>query len=103
MNTQTLLRILLKILDDALKNINSDYEAKRHKNMTLALPKIHQAKNGLFYKWLKSKNKLGGQHKVPRMSNKRDFLEELLELEKSLKTLRISVLINVIKKQILIY
>jgi len=70
-------------LDDALKGINSDYEAKRYKNMTLALPKIHQAKNGLFYEWLKSKNKLGGQHKVPRMSNKRDFLEELLELDKS--------------------
>ena len=70
-------------LDDALKSINSDYEAKRYKNMTLALPKIHQAKNGLFYEWLKSKNKLGGQHKVPRMSNKRDFLEELLELDKS--------------------
>lgn len=70
------------VLDGALKNINSDYEAKRYKNMTLALPKIHQAKNGLFYEWLKSKNKLGGQHKVPRMSNKRDFLEELLELDK---------------------
>ena len=69
-------------LDGALKNINSDYEAKRHKNMTLALPKIHQANSGLFYKWLKGKNKLGGQHKVPRMSNKRDFLEELLELDK---------------------
>ena len=50
--------------------------------MTLALPKINQAKSGLFYQWLKSKNKLGGQHKVPRMSNKRDFLEELLELDR---------------------
>ena len=69
-------------LDEALKGINSDYEAKRHKNMTLALPKINQAKSGLFYQWLKSKNKLGGQHKVPRMSNKRDFLEELLELDR---------------------
>ena len=48
--------------------------------MTLALPQIHQAKNGLFYQWLKEKNKLGGQHKVPRMSNKRDLLEELLLL-----------------------
>ncbi len=72
-------------LDDALKKINSDYEAKRYKDMTLALPKIHQAKEGLFYQWLKSKNKLGGQHKVPRMSNKRDFLEELLEIGKTTK------------------
>ncbi len=68
-------------LDVALKRINSDYEAKRYKDMTLALPKIHEAKKGLFYQWLKNKNKLGGQHKVPRMSNKRDFLEELLELD----------------------
>ncbi len=81
-NQPTDLDIFTSNLDDALKNINSDYEAKRHKNMTLALPKIHQAKKGLFYQWLKSKNKLGGQHKVPRMSNKREFLEELLELDK---------------------
>ena len=66
------------ILDESLKNINSDYEAKRHKDMTLAMPKVHQAKNGLFYKWLKQNEKLGGQHKVPRLGNKRDFLEELL-------------------------
>ena len=69
-----------EILDNALKAINSDYEAKRYKNMTLALPKIHIAKEGLFYNWLKKKKKLGGQHKVPRLSHKRDFLEELLEL-----------------------
>ncbi|MEN8185692.1 MAG: GH3 auxin-responsive promoter family protein [Bacteroidota bacterium] len=67
-------------LDDALKNLNSDYEAKRYMDMTLALPKIHQAKPGLFYQWLKQKDKLGGQHKVPRLSNKRDFLEELLKM-----------------------
>jgi len=65
-------------LDKALKNLNSDYEAKRYHDMTLAMPKIHQAPQGLFYQWLKKKNKLGGQHKVPRLSNKRNFLEELL-------------------------
>lgn len=69
-----------EILDNGLKSINSDYEAKRYNNMTLAMPKIHVAKNGLFYEWLKQKGKLGGQHKVPRLSNKRDFLEELLSL-----------------------
>lgn len=69
-----------EVLDNALKSINSDYEAKRYLNMTLMPPKIHQAKEGLFYSWLKKKNKLGGQHKVPRLSNTRDFLEELLML-----------------------
>ena len=69
-----------ELLDNALKSMNSDYEAKRYKNMTLTMPKIHSTKKGLFYSWLKSKGKLGGQHKVPRLSNKRDFLEELFDL-----------------------
>ncbi|OAD45740.1 GH3 auxin-responsive promoter family protein [Polaribacter atrinae] len=72
-----------EVLDNALKSINSDYEAKRYLNMTLMAPKVHQAEEGLFYKWLKQKNKLGGQHKVPRLSNSRDFVEELLVLMKS--------------------
>lgn len=66
------------ILDQNLKKLNSDYEAKRYHDLTLALPKIHQAPQGLFYEWLKKKKKLGGQHKVPRLSNNRSFLEELL-------------------------
>lgn len=74
------LEYFTELLDNALKSINSDYEAKRYNNMTLAMPKVHQAENGLFYKWLKKRGKLGGQHKVPRLSNKRDFVEELLEL-----------------------
>ncbi|MEJ2584343.1 MAG: GH3 auxin-responsive promoter family protein [Robiginitalea sp.] len=65
-------------LDEALKSLNSDYEAKRYKNMTLNPPKIHVARKNLFYDWLKSRGKLGGQHKVPRLSNQRDLLEELL-------------------------
>ena len=69
-----------EILDNALKSINSDYEAKRYQNMTLALPKIHEARPHLFYDWLKKKNKLGGQNKVPRLSNSRNFVEELLTL-----------------------
>lgn len=67
-------------LDKALKKINSDYEAKRYMDMTIGLPKVHQAKKGLFYQWLKNKNKLGGQHKVPRLSNKRDYFEELMAI-----------------------
>ena len=65
-------------LDEALKSLNSDYEAKRYKNMTLDPPKINVARKNLFYDWLKSKGKLGGQHKVPRLSNHRDLMEELL-------------------------
>ncbi len=66
-----------ELLDNALKSLNSDYEAKRYGNMTLALPKIHISHKGLFYKWLKSKGKLGGQNKIPRLSNSREYLEEL--------------------------
>jgi hypothetical protein len=65
-------------LDQALQSLNSDYEAKRYKNMTLNPPRIHVARKNLFYDWLKSKGKLGGQHKVPRLSNHRDLMEELL-------------------------
>jgi len=71
-----------EILDNALKSLNSDYEAKRYHNMTLAMPTIHSAKKGLFYQWLKENGKLGGQHKIPRLCNKRDFIEELLLLNK---------------------
>ncbi|MEO5946370.1 MAG: GH3 auxin-responsive promoter family protein [Chitinophagaceae bacterium] len=67
-------------LDTALKNINSDYEAKRHKSIALGLPIIHAAKKGVFNEWLKSKGKLGGQHKVPRLSNERNLLEEIIAL-----------------------
>lgn len=71
----------IELLDNALKSINSDYEAKRYHNMTLALPKVNLARKGLFYDWLKQNGKLGGQHKVPRLSNSRKHLEELLSLE----------------------
>ncbi|MBE7633111.1 GH3 auxin-responsive promoter family protein [Tenacibaculum finnmarkense] len=69
-----------ELLDDNLKKINSDYEAKRYNNMTLAMPIIHIARKNLFYDWFTKKGKLGGQHKVPRLSNSRNFVEELLEL-----------------------
>ena len=70
-----------EILDNTLKSINSDYEAKRYNNLTLEKPKINIAQEGLFYNWLKLKGKLGGQHKIPRLSNSRKHLEELLALE----------------------
>ncbi|MCK0189530.1 GH3 auxin-responsive promoter family protein [Arenibacter sp. F20364] len=71
-----------EFLDNALKSLNSDYEAKRYNNITLKLPKVHIARENLFYDWLKSKDKLGGQHKIPRLSNKRDYIEELLQMNK---------------------
>jgi len=74
------LNYFTELLDNALKALNSDYEAKRYNNMTLNPPKINIARTGLFYDWLKRKNKLGGQHKVPRLSNSREFLEELFNL-----------------------
>ncbi len=69
-----------QILDKALQDLNSDYEAKRVGNITLNPPEILAVRPKLFYDWLKQKEKLGGQHKVPRLSNRRDFIEELLRL-----------------------
>ncbi len=71
-----------EVLDSALKALNSDYEAKRYNNMTLRMPKVHIARENLFYDWLKSKDKLGGQHKIPRLSNERGYLDELLSMNK---------------------
>ncbi len=65
-------------LDEALKSVNSDYESKRYKNIALRLPIVHSLKANTFNKWLKSKGKLGGQHKVPRLSNERKMIEEIL-------------------------
>lgn len=69
-----------RILDDALQQINSDYEAKRYKDITLQPLEIVKAHTGLFDEWLKSKGKLGGQHKVPRLSNQRQHIDELLAM-----------------------
>jgi len=65
-------------LDAALKNLNSDYEAKRHKNIALKQPIVRCVPKQTFHKWLHSKGKLGGQHKVPRLCNDRKYLEEIL-------------------------
>jgi hypothetical protein len=70
----------MKVLDETLKKVNSDYEAKRHKNMALRFPIIHLMPKGTFYNWLKLKGKLGGQNKVPRLSNNRKIIEEILQL-----------------------
>jgi len=68
-------------MDTSLQSINSDYEAKRHKSIALRLPIVHAVKKGTFTEWLRGKGKLGGQHKVPRLSNERIFLEEILSIK----------------------
>ncbi|PZX58175.1 GH3 auxin-responsive promoter family protein [Algoriphagus chordae] len=67
-----------RLLDLHLREINSDYDAKRHKGLALVEPIIHHAPAGLFEKWMRSRGKLGGQHKVPRLSNSREYLDEIL-------------------------
>ncbi len=69
-----------EILDNALKTLNSDYEAKRYHNMILRPPIVRQLATGTFYRWLKERGKLGGQNKVPRLSNDRKYLDDIKEL-----------------------
>jgi hypothetical protein len=69
--------------DEALKTINSDYEAKRHRSLSLERPHFTIAKPGLFYEWMKRRGKTGGQNKIPRLSNDREYLDQLIELNKS--------------------
>jgi len=68
-------------LDNALKSVNSDYEAKRHKNIALRMPIVNSVKKGTFNEWLRSKGKLGGQNKVPRLSNERTLAEEIKSIK----------------------
>lgn len=68
------------VLDQELKNLNSDYEAKRSHDLILNKPNIKVLKEGTFHKWLESKNKMGGQNKIPRLSNNRTFVEEIINL-----------------------
>lgn len=70
-----------EVLDRNLQSLNSDYEAKRHNNMTLNPLVLNVAKTGLFYDWLKENDKLGGQHKIPRLSNDRNYMEQLLRMQ----------------------
>ncbi|NGM60516.1 GH3 auxin-responsive promoter family protein [Sphingobacterium sp. SGG-5] len=72
-----------EVLDNTLREINSDYDAKRFKDMALAFPVIHNAPADTFYNWMKSKGKLGGQNKVPRLANSREYLDPLLAMMKN--------------------
>jgi hypothetical protein len=75
------LEVFTTEMDATLKSINSDYEAKRHKSIALGMPVVRSLKKGTFAEWLRRKGKLGGQHKVPRLSNERAFVEEILSIK----------------------
>ncbi|MEJ2594016.1 MAG: GH3 auxin-responsive promoter family protein, partial [bacterium] len=66
--------------DNALKSLNSDYEAKRYQNLILKSPVVISVPGGTFYKWMKKRDKLGGQNKVPRLSNDREYVDDILEM-----------------------
>jgi hypothetical protein len=69
-----------RILDETLRRNNSDYDAKRYKDMALQSPIVHKAPVGTFYDWMKKRGKLGGQNKVPRLSNTREYLDDILDM-----------------------
>lgn len=75
-----------RLLDAALCEVNSDYEAKRYKNITLDFPLVRSLAKGTFFEWMKRNNKLGGQNKVPRLSNNRDYANQLLAIHRELSS-----------------
>ncbi len=72
--------LFTEVLDNTLRSVNSDYAAKRHNNTTLNSPRVHFVKAGTFSRWMHNRGKLGGQNKVPRLSNSREYVEQLLNL-----------------------
>ncbi len=75
-------KLFTEVLDETLKSVNSDYEAKRFRDINLVMPVVRAVPCGTFNKWLKSKNKLGGQNKVPRLCNTREYIEEIYKIIK---------------------
>ena len=74
------LEFFIETLDNALKSLNSDYEAKRYHDMILRTPIVRKLPKGTFYKWMKQRGKLGGQNKVPRLANDRQYVEEIIKM-----------------------
>jgi len=77
------LQLFSEVLDSNLKMVNSDYEAKRYKDLSLVMPLVTSVKSGVFYEWLKLKGKLGGQHKIPRLANNREYIDEINSINKA--------------------
>jgi hypothetical protein len=69
-----------KVLDDSLRHVNSDYDAKRAHDLALVAPRIHSVREGTFYNWMKKRGKLGGQNKVPRLYNSREYVDDILKM-----------------------
>lgn len=69
-----------RVLDETLRRVNSDYDAKRSHNLALIAPKVHSVLEGTFYNWMKRRGKLGGQHKVPRLANSREYVDDILKM-----------------------
>jgi predicted thioredoxin/glutaredoxin len=67
-------------LDEGLKKLNSDYEAKRFKNIAMTLPLVKKVPKGTFNCWLMQKGKLGGQHKIPRLANNREYIDDIMKI-----------------------
>jgi hypothetical protein len=74
------LNTFIEVLDDTMRQLNSDYDAKRYKNIALQKPVVHPVRQGTFYNWMKKRNKLGGQNKVPRLVNSREYLDDILQM-----------------------
>ncbi len=74
------LSLFTQLLDKSLREVNSDYDAKRSHDLALIAPTIHSVEEGTFYNWMKKRGKLGGQHKVPRLSNSREYVEDILKM-----------------------
>jgi hypothetical protein len=70
----------VEVLDRTMRQLNSDYDAKRQKNLALQKPVVHAVREGTFYNWMKRRNKLGGQNKVPRLVNSREYLDDILKM-----------------------
>jgi hypothetical protein len=69
----------IEVLDNTMRGLNSDYDAKRRGNLALLAPVVHAVPTGTFHAWMKERGKLGGQNKVPRLSNDRTYLEGILQ------------------------
>ena len=74
------LEYFIDVLDKSLKALNSDYEAKRNGDMAMKRPLVHTAPQGTFFNWMKKREKLGGQNKVPRLFNERTYLDDILQM-----------------------
>lgn len=74
------LKRFIRILDETMRELNSDYDAKRYKDMALETPVVHPVCEGTFYNWMKKRNRLGGQNKVPRLVNSREYLDDILSM-----------------------